>query len=178
MASALRRAVAYSREALIEQSMISIANQPTAGDLACSRSSTTRKLGLTVRAHGFFNATGWSEIGGYIDRTHPFCLMERTHSAYWTPIDWDGNEETPRQRRRDVRSHDLMRGRQRKEACRGVAFVRYGHLTRRNKLAWRERAKGRSVKQQCQLDWHTGSCSSSCDDTPVAPGLCGVEVAV
>jgi hypothetical protein len=55
VASALEGATAYR--------MAQLAARPTAGDLELSRSSIARQIGVPVRTGGFFNTTGWDQLG-------------------------------------------------------------------------------------------------------------------
>ena len=59
----VERAVTSGLEDASTWRMSQLAALPTAGDLELSRSSLVRKVGIPVRTNGFFNATGWGQLG-------------------------------------------------------------------------------------------------------------------
>jgi hypothetical protein len=81
--AALTFAVETTRKSLALQYLMSIAQRPTAGDVARSHASWVRRLGMPVRCNGIFNATGWAEIGGYIGQN------KYSHYSATPPLDWE-----------------------------------------------------------------------------------------
>eukprot|EP00966_Prymnesium_polylepis_P056158 1299155-Prymnesium_polylepis.1 len=176
LVSALRRAVARAKETLDVLRLAPIAAKPTAGDLELSRASATRKLGVPIRTNGFFNATGWAEIGYVcLAESGNWAMPRASSSDIGHPLDWDKNDDcaetrphrTAQQRRgrRDARAHDALRARQCAEARGDVVVCRSGRRSRRRgKLRCRERAEGRENKSDAQEMW----VLCGCDDTPMA----------
>lgn len=180
LSSALTLAVVSTHESLALQRLVSIAQMPTAGDLARSHASTVRKLGMPVRTNGFFNATGWAVLGSCLTQHVCWNRGPWYHVGYG-PLDWETSPResaarpSRRQERRELRAHNALRSRQCDEAHDDVCCPRAVRSTRRGKLQRRSRQTDRRAKQLEQEMWHTGSCG--CDDTPIA-WLCGIEVAV
>jgi len=159
LALALKEAEASTRESLALQQYTTIAQTPTAGDLALSRSSLVRMIGMPIRnlQQGFFNATGWDEIGAYV--SPEFRCGGPWYYHAWSPLDWEpdnskdcASRPSRRQERRRLHAHDALRSRQ-CDASHGDVYRARVERSALGKLRSRERERGRESKQLERLVW-------------------------